>query len=190
MIITKYINKEDYIELTIHLEEAIKPYQRNRSGRGHTYDPLNTYKNNLKNKLKELLESKLDNLQLEGECEFNIEYFIAYPKSSLNKKREKAINANSKVSLDNLFNQIEKANLKVLNLIVKADVQGSVEAVKQSLEKISNEEVTVKVIHSAAGAVTESDVTLAKLNEIFNHKHKLLLNQNNNLNNWKTKKIQ
>ena len=77
--------------------------------------------------------------------------------------REKAINANSKVSLDNLFNQIEKANLKVLNLIVKADVQGSVEAVKQSLEKISNEEVTVKVIHSAAGAVTESDVTLAKV---------------------------
>ena len=77
--------------------------------------------------------------------------------------REKAINAKSKVTLDNLFNQIEKANLKVLNLIVKADVQGSVEAVKQSLEKISNEEVTVKVIHSAAGAVTESDVTLAKV---------------------------
>jgi len=77
--------------------------------------------------------------------------------------REKAINANSKVSLDDLFSQIEKGNLKVLNLIVKADVQGSVEAVKQSLEKISNEEVTVKVIHSAAGAVTESDVTLAKV---------------------------
>ena len=77
--------------------------------------------------------------------------------------REKAINARSKVSLDDLFNQIEKENLKVLNLIVKADVQGSVEAVKQSLEKISNEEVTVKVIHSAAGAVTESDVMLAKV---------------------------
>jgi len=77
--------------------------------------------------------------------------------------REKAINANTKVSLNDLFNQIEKGNLKVLNLIVKADVQGSVEAVKQSLEKISNEEVTVKVIHSAAGAVTESDVTLAKV---------------------------
>ncbi len=77
--------------------------------------------------------------------------------------REKAINANTKVSLDDLFNQIEKGNLKVLNLIVKADVQGSVEAVKQSLEKLSNEEVTVKVIHSAAGAVTESDVTLAKV---------------------------
>ena len=77
--------------------------------------------------------------------------------------REKAINANSRVSLDDLFNQIEKGHLKILNLIVKADVQGSVEAVKQSLEKISNEEVTVKVIHSAAGAVTESDVTLAKV---------------------------
>ena len=77
--------------------------------------------------------------------------------------REKAINANTKVSLNDLFSQIEKGNLKVLNLIVKADVQGSVEAVKQSLEKISNEEVTVKVIHSAAGAVTESDVTLAKV---------------------------
>ena len=79
--------------------------------------------------------------------------------------REQAINANSKVSLDDLFNKIEKGHLKVLNLIVKADVQGSVEAVKQSLEKISNEEVTVKVIHSAVGAVTESDITLAKVSD-------------------------
>ncbi len=79
--------------------------------------------------------------------------------------REQAINANSKVTLDDLFNQIEQGNLKVLNLIVKADVQGSVEAVKQSLEKISNEEVKVKVIHSAAGAVTESDVILAKVSK-------------------------
>lgn len=79
--------------------------------------------------------------------------------------RELAINANSKVTLNDLFSQIEKGNLKVLNLIVKADVQGSVEAIKQSLEKLSNEEVSVKVIHSAAGAVTESDVTLAKVSK-------------------------
>ena len=78
-------------------------------------------------------------------------------------EREKAINAMSKVTLDNLFNQMEEGNLKVLNLIVKADVQGSVEAIKQSMEKLSNEEVKVKVIHAAAGAVTESDVTLAKV---------------------------
>ena len=78
-------------------------------------------------------------------------------------EREKAINANSKVTLDNLFNQMEEGNLKVLNLIVKADVQGSVEAIKQSMEKLSNEEVRVKVIHAAAGAVTETDVTLAKV---------------------------
>ena len=78
-------------------------------------------------------------------------------------EREKAINANSKVTLDNLFQQMEEGNLKVLNLIVKADVQGSVEAIKQSMEKLSNEEVRVKVIHSATGAVTESDVTLAKV---------------------------
>ena len=78
-------------------------------------------------------------------------------------EREKAINATTKVTLDNLFSQMEKGNLKQLNLIVKADVQGTVEAVKQSLEKLSNEEVVVKVIHSAAGSVTESDVTLAKV---------------------------
>ncbi len=78
-------------------------------------------------------------------------------------EREKAINATTKVTLDNLFSQMEEGNLKVLNLIVKADVQGSVEAVKQSLEKLSNEEVKVKVIHAAAGAVNQSDVTLAKV---------------------------
>ena len=78
-------------------------------------------------------------------------------------EREKAINAMSKVTLDNLFSQMEEGNLKMLNLIVKADVQGSVEAIKQSMEKLSNEEVRVKVIHAAAGAVTESDVTLAKV---------------------------
>ena len=77
--------------------------------------------------------------------------------------REQAINSVTKVTLDNLFTQMEEGKLKVLNLIVKADVQGSVEAVKQSLEKLQNEEVRVKVIHSAAGAVNQSDVTLAKV---------------------------
>ena len=78
-------------------------------------------------------------------------------------EREKAINATAKVTLDNLFSQMEQGNLKVLNLIVKADVQGSVEAIKQSMEKLSNDEVKVKVIHAAVGAVTETDVTLAKV---------------------------
>ena len=77
--------------------------------------------------------------------------------------REKAINSATKVTLDNLFTQMEQGNLKVLNLIVKADVQGSVEAVKQAMEKLQNEEVKVKVIHAAAGAVNQSDVTLAKV---------------------------
>ena len=78
-------------------------------------------------------------------------------------QREKSINATSKVSLNDLFSQIEKGHLKQLNLIVKADVQGSVEAVKSSLEKLSNDEVSVKVIHSNVGGVTESDVNLAKV---------------------------
>ncbi len=77
--------------------------------------------------------------------------------------REKSINAMTNVTLDNLFSQMEKGNLKQLNLIVKADVQGSVEALKQSLEKLSNDEVRLKVIHAAVGAVTETDVTLAKV---------------------------
>ncbi len=77
--------------------------------------------------------------------------------------REETINSGTKITLDNLFSQMEEGNLKALNLIVKADVQGSVEAVKQSLEKLANEEVKVKVIHSAAGAVNQSDVTLAKV---------------------------
>lgn len=78
-------------------------------------------------------------------------------------EREKSINQATKVTLDNLFSQMEEGNLKVLNLIVKADVQGSVEAVKQSLEKLENEEVKVKVIHAAVGGVNQSDVTLAKV---------------------------
>ena len=77
--------------------------------------------------------------------------------------RDKALKASSKVTLDDLFSQIEKGNLKQLNIIVKADVQGSVEAVKQSLEKLSNDEVKVKVIHANVGAITESDVTLANV---------------------------
>ena len=67
----------------------------------------------------------------------------------------------ARMSLDDLFSQIQAGNLKELNLIVKADVQGSVEAVKQSLMKLSNEEVVVKVIHGGVGAINESDVSLA-----------------------------
>ena len=64
------------------------------------------------------------------------------------------------MSLDDLFNQIQEGNLKELALVVKADVQGSVEAVKQSLVKLSNEEVAVRVIHGGVGAINESDVML------------------------------
>ena len=67
----------------------------------------------------------------------------------------------SRMSLDDLFNQIQEGNLKELNIIVKADVQGSVEAMKQSLLKLSNEEVVVKIVHGGVGAISESDVTLA-----------------------------
>ena len=67
----------------------------------------------------------------------------------------------AKLTLDGLFSQIQAGSIKELDLIVKADVQGSVEAVKQSLEKLSNEEVVVKVIHGGVGAINESDVTLA-----------------------------
>ena len=77
-------------------------------------------------------------------------------------EREKAIAEQSKVTLSNLFERMESENLKQLDIIVKADVQGTAQALKQSLEKLSNEEVRVKVIHSAVGAVSESDVQLAK----------------------------
>ena len=77
--------------------------------------------------------------------------------------REKSLKSSSKVSLDDLFSQIQEGNVKELNIVVKADVQGSVEAVKQSLEKLSNEEVKVKVIHGGVGAITESDITLAQV---------------------------
>lgn len=76
-------------------------------------------------------------------------------------KEKKLEETKSKMSLDDLFTQIQTGNLKELNLIIKADVQGSVEAVKQSLSKLSNEEVIVKCIHGGVGAINESDVMLA-----------------------------
>ena len=76
--------------------------------------------------------------------------------------REKLLDdTKSKLTLDGLFSQIQAGNIKELNLIVKADVQGSVEAVKQSLLKLSNDEVAVRIIHGAVGAINESDVSLA-----------------------------
>ena len=78
------------------------------------------------------------------------------------KEREDAMNLYNKVTLDNLFEKMENENLKHLNIIVKTDVQGTAEALKQSLEKLSDEEVAVRVIHANAGSITESDVNLAK----------------------------
>ena len=77
-------------------------------------------------------------------------------------KKEEIFNARTKVTLDNLFDQMKLGEVKELQIIVKADVQGSVEAVRQSLEKLSNEEVRVNVIHGAVGAINESDVMLAE----------------------------
>ena len=77
------------------------------------------------------------------------------------KESEARVQQTSKISLDEVFGKIAEGNMKTLNLIIKGDVQGSVEAVKQSVLKLSNDEVQVKVIHSGAGAVTESDVMLA-----------------------------
>ena len=79
------------------------------------------------------------------------------------KQREEMIRRNSPVTLDNLFSQIEDGKLKDLNVIIKADLQGSVQALKGSLEKIRNEEARVRIIHSNVGGITESDVTLAKV---------------------------
>jgi len=75
--------------------------------------------------------------------------------------REEMLKAGQKVSLDDFFKQMQEGAVKDLNVIIKADVQGSVQAVKQSLEKLSNEEVAVRVIHGGAGAINESDVMLA-----------------------------
>ena len=77
------------------------------------------------------------------------------------KLKEEQFNSFEKVTLDNLFSSLKAGELKDLNIIVKADVQGSAEAVKQSLEKLSNDEVRVRIIHSGVGAVNESDVMLA-----------------------------
>ena len=77
------------------------------------------------------------------------------------KQMNESLGGTKKVSLEDLFSQIQAGEMKTLNIIVKADVQGSAEAVKASLEKISNDEVRVKVIHSAVGAINESDVMLA-----------------------------
>ena len=78
------------------------------------------------------------------------------------KERENMIKSSSMVTLDDVFNKIAEGEMKWLNIIVKADVQGSVEAVKQSMEKLSNEEVKVNVIHAQAGAIKESDIMLAE----------------------------
>ncbi len=78
-----------------------------------------------------------------------------------NKEREDMIKQSQKITLDDLFSKISDGNLKSLNVVIKADVQGSVEAVKQSLEELSNEEVKVSVLHAAVGAINESDVILA-----------------------------
>ena len=78
-----------------------------------------------------------------------------------NEQKEQLFNSQTKVTLDNLFEQMQQGDMKELKIIVKADVQGSVEAVRQSLEKLSNEEVRVNVIHGAVGAISESDVMLA-----------------------------
>ena len=77
------------------------------------------------------------------------------------KAKEEEFNSMNKVTLDNLFSQLEKGDMKTLNIIVKADVQGSVEAVRESLEKLSCDEVKVAVIHGGVGAINESDVMLA-----------------------------
>lgn len=78
-----------------------------------------------------------------------------------NEQKEQVFNSQTRVTLDNLFDQMQQGEMKELQLIVKADVQGSVEAVRQSLEKLTNEEVRVRVIHGGVGAINESDVMLA-----------------------------
>ncbi|BBF42890.1 translation initiation factor 2 [Lachnospiraceae bacterium KM106-2] len=95
-------------------------------------------------------------------CEENEKEARAIAEAFIKESREKLLDdTKSKLSLDGLFSQIQAGNIKELNLIVKADVQGSVEAVKQSLLKLSNEEVAIRIIHGGVGAINESDVTLA-----------------------------
>jgi translation initiation factor IF-2 len=89
-----------------------------------------------------------------------------YAETYLSQNKEKMLeDTKAKMSLDDLFTKIQAGNLKELNLIVKADVQGSVEAVKQSLLKLSNDEVVVKCIHGGVGAINESDVSLASASQ-------------------------
>jgi len=95
------------------------------------------------------------NTDNEKEAKSFAETYIAEEKNRLLEETK------ARMSLDDLFSQIQSGNMKELNIIVKADVQGSVEAVKQSLTKLTNEEVMVKVIHGGVGAINESDVTLA-----------------------------
>ena len=95
------------------------------------------------------------NTDSEKEAKSFAETYIAEEKNRLLEETK------ARMSLDDLFSQIQSGNMKELNIIVKADVQGSVEAVKQSLTKLTNEEVMVKVIHGGVGAINESDVTLA-----------------------------
>ena len=86
----------------------------------------------------------------------------SFAETYVSQDREKLLEeTRSRMSLDDLFSQIQSGNVKELDIIVKADVQGSVEAVKQSLVKLSNEEVVVKIIHGGVGAINESDVILA-----------------------------
>ena len=91
----------------------------------------------------------------EKEARATADAFIAYGREKMLEETK------NKLSLDDLFDQIQAGNVKELNLVVKADVQGSVEAVKQSLMKLSNEEVMIKVVHGGVGAINESDVILA-----------------------------
>ena len=85
-----------------------------------------------------------------------------FAETFISEGREKLLEeTKAKLTLDGLFSQIQAGNIKELNIVIKADVQGSVEAVKQSLTKLSNEEVVVKIIHGGVGAINESDVTLA-----------------------------
>ena len=78
----------------------------------------------------------------------------------INKIKAKQLKSNQRVSLDALFSQMEEGQIKDLNLIVKADVQGSVEAIKQSLIKLSNDEISINFIHGGVGGITETDVML------------------------------
>ena len=77
------------------------------------------------------------------------------------KIKNETLNASHRVSLEDLYSQIKEGTVKELAIIVKADVQGSVEAIRQSLEKLSTDDVKVRVIHGAVGAITETDITLA-----------------------------